>query len=72
MNDPQNGIIKAMGLKTENAWLRQTLEDIRANWQAECDRPSGRMEDRRIFYDTFADDGPLGSGGPPGEPDDKT
>ena len=40
--------------KAEIERLRDDLERIRQVWQRECKKPSGRMEDRRVFYEVFA------------------
>ena len=36
--------------------LRAERENLRQIWQLECDKPSGRFEDRAVFYNMFASD----------------
>lgn len=31
------------------------LKRIQTVWQSECNNPTGRLEDRRVFYDVFSE-----------------
>ena len=37
--------------------LLAALENIKELWQLECDKPSGRFEDKTFFYDVFGPSG---------------